>query len=203
VTEIERRRLWVVRHPAVRPFAGAVGDLEVPIIDTVESITCKVVPRLRRLGISAIATSPRWRCREIAESLGAALAIPVRVEPRLREIDHGLWTGRSWDELEAWDAQRYRYWMAHWITSSPPGGESALALTDRVATALAQAEDRALWISHRGVVQALRVLAGMPWPQAASVPVLTLEQPGSVIELVHCSGRVLTSRETETGQRSG
>lgn len=203
MTEIGRRRLWVVRHPAVRPFAGAVGDLEVPIIDTVESITCKVVPRLRRLGISAIATSPRWRCREIAESVGAALAIPVRVEPRLREIDHGLWTGRSWDELEAWDAQRYRYWMAHWITSSPPGGESALALTDRVATALAQAEDRALWISHRGVVQALRVLAGMPWPQAASVPVPTLEQPGSVIELVHCSGRVLASRETETGQRSG
>lgn len=202
MTEIGHRRLWVVRHPAVRPFAGAVGDLEVPIIDTVESITCKIVPRLRRLGISAIATSPRWRCREIAECVGAALAIPVRVEPRLREIDHGLWTGRSWDELEAWDAQRYRYWMAHWITSSPPGGESALALTDRVATALAQAEDRALWISHRGVVQALRVLAGMPWPQAASVPVPTLEQPGSVIELVHCSGRVLASRETETGQRS-
>jgi alpha-ribazole phosphatase len=176
----EGSRLWVARHPAVAPFAGAVGDLELPQLHPADVVAAQVVSRLAALPLVAIVSSPRLRCSQVAERLGSLLALPLRIEPRLREIEHGEWTGRSWEEIEARDGERYRRWLAHWIDTAPPGGESAQELVARVASALAVAEPETLWITHRGVLQALRVLAGQPWLTAAEVPVLTLEQPASV-----------------------
>jgi alpha-ribazole phosphatase len=193
----------VIRHPEVRPFAGAVGDLELELVQPAARHAAALVERVHDLGLSAVVTSPRLRCAAVATPLATTLAVPLVVEPRLREIEHGQWTGRSWDELAAWDAQRFRYWMEHWIESAPPGGESAVALAERVRAALCDnrvARDRALWITHRGVVQALHVLHGLPWPEAAQRPAPTLERPDALVELRHHAGVVRSWRPVGTGR---
>lgn len=162
--------LWALRHPPVATFAGAVGDLELPLLAPLGPLVDSLVPTLAPLAPRAVVSSPRHRCLELAQRLAAALELPLLVEPRLRELEHGRWTGHTWDSIDACDHAAYRYWLAHWIESGPPdGGESARALTERVASAVAAAPSHALLVTHRGPLQALHHLAGLPWPEAAAV----------------------------------
>lgn len=173
--------LWALRHPPVAMFAGAVGDLELPLLAPLGPLVDSLVPTLAPLAPRAVVSSPRLRCRELAQLLAAALDLPLLVEPRLRELEHGRWTGHSWDSIEANDHAAYRYWLAHWIESGPPGGgESARALTERVASAAADAPSHGLLVTHRGPLQALHHLAGLPWPEAAAVACPNAGEPGAL-----------------------
>jgi alpha-ribazole phosphatase len=111
----------------------------------------------------AVATSPRARCRLLAERLAAlrGLAAPT-VDARLAEIDFGAWEGLAWDavprgELDAWAAD-----LMH---ARPHGGESVAMLAARVGAALAEwrhAAGSVLVVTHAGVVRAARAIAGEP-----------------------------------------
>lgn len=180
------RRLWALRHPPVASFPGAVGHHELPLLHPVEeslAAAASATPALASLPARAIITSPRLRCRAVAEALAASRALPLTVDERLRELEHGRWAGRTWDELAAWDHAAYHAWLADWITLAPPGGESALALTARVRGALEDAAPDALLVTHRGPLQAMHHLAGAPWPEAAALACPLLGEPGALLEL--------------------
>lgn len=173
--------LWALRHPPVAAFAGAVGDLELPLLAPVEPLVDALSPIVAALAPRALVSSPRQRCLQLAQRLSAALHLPLLVEPRLRELEHGRWTGHTWDCIDAWDHAAYRYWLAHWIEDGPPGGgESAAALAERVAGAVADAPSHALLVTHRGPLQALHHLAGLPWPEAAAVACPNAGEPGAL-----------------------
>jgi broad specificity phosphatase PhoE len=125
---------------------------------------------LSRAGRTAAA---RWRLpapygdwRRVASPLTrarhtASLLQPVRdftIERRLREVCFGLWEGRSIAELEA---RRRRAQFA-------PGGEPPAELKRRLrewAAAVARTGEPALAVTHKGVIRAVRRLAGErgPW----------------------------------------
>ncbi|GAA4896666.1 histidine phosphatase family protein [Streptomyces coeruleoprunus] len=74
-------------------------------------------------------TAPSVRCRATAAALGREGA---RVEEALRDLDPGLWRGRTLDEVAADDPAA----LAAWTTdpaAAPPGGEPVTALCARVA----------------------------------------------------------------------
>jgi len=120
---------------------------------------------LSRAGRTAAA---RWRLpapydewRRVASPLTRArhtarLLQPVKdftVERRLREVCFGLWEGRSIAELEA---RRRRARFA-------PGGEPPAELKRRLrewAAAVARTGEPALAVTHKGVIRAMRRLAG-------------------------------------------
>lgn len=56
-----------------------------------------------RWPFDAVVTGPLRRTRETAEIIRtvAGLAVDITVDERLREIDYGMWEGRSNDEIEA------------------------------------------------------------------------------------------------------
>lgn len=194
------KRVWAVRHPEVVPFAGAVGHLELALCAPAATSAAKVRAALRGLGVCGLVSSPRRRCLEVARELARALALPLRVDERLRELEHGVWSGRTWDELEAWDRSRYHAWLRDWIHRGPPGGESARQLEARVAAALDETEPGWLWLTHRGPLQALLVLAGRSWSEAATWPCPFLEQPRSIFEVtVTAEGEVAVRREADDG----
>jgi probable phosphoglycerate mutase len=55
--------------------------------------------RLGELRLSAVYASPLERCVETAEALVASRGLVVRVEPDLREVEYGRWTGRPLAQL--------------------------------------------------------------------------------------------------------
>jgi len=114
--------------------------------------------------------SPALRCRMLAESLGVG---PVRIEPRLQELNFGEWQGRRWEEFR--DAASEAWARDPW-NERPPGGETGAQLWARVgelrAELLARDADRVVLVTHAGVIRAWRGLrTGRPLCELWSEPV--------------------------------
>ncbi len=111
------------------------------------------------LGIEQIVASDLVRSRAAGEAISRALALPLAVDPRWRELDFGDWDGsasgavdrealgRFWDDPDA---------------SPPPGGERWSALVARISGALADlAPVPTLVVAHGGSMRAaLHILCG-------------------------------------------
>ncbi len=89
---------------------------------------------LNKLPIKAIYASPLVRACETAAPLARSLGLEIQVRPGLTDIDVGEWAGRSWKVLG-----RTKLWKV--VQKEPssfvfPGGESFLAVQERVVAAL-------------------------------------------------------------------
>jgi alpha-ribazole phosphatase len=89
-------------------------------------------------------------------------------DPRLAEMDFGRWEGRPWSEVAQ---QEYDAWTEDFPGHRCGGGENVAALMARVAQAVDEARGEggdALWITHGGVVRAVRLLvSGIALPTRA------------------------------------
>jgi alpha-ribazole phosphatase len=75
-------------------------------------------------------------------------------------MDFGSWEGRPWDAIDRLEFDRWTADFAHYRCG---GGESVAQLLVRTSAALDEARGRgadALWITHGGVVRAVRLLVG-------------------------------------------
>ena len=84
--------------------------------------------------LAAVVSSDLLRARETAELVAARHDLCVRVEPDLREVDVGTWTGRTEPELREAEPEAY----ARWRTGLPgwSGGETYEQMAVRVVAAL-------------------------------------------------------------------
>lgn len=124
-----------------------------------------------------VRSSPLGRCRQLALALAQLRPeFAANFDPRLAEFDFGRWEGCAW---EAVPREEFERWTADFPTYRFGGRDSVTELLVRVAEAigeLPQAGD-ALWITHAGVIRAVRVLAAgggvllqaQDWP-VAGVP---------------------------------
>ncbi|WP_330297561.1 histidine phosphatase family protein [Streptomyces sp. NBC_00503] len=105
----------------------------------------------------------------------------------LRGQDHGVWAGRTMDEVAAGEPDALRLWMTDTAYAPPGGGESVDALVARVGAALAGlAPGTHRPVVGQGVVRAAVVRAlGLP---AAAFWRLDV-RPDSVTTLTGRSGR--------------
>jgi glucosyl-3-phosphoglycerate phosphatase len=112
-------------------------------------------PDLRPARILASTLS---RATETAAAIGDALDVTVEAEPRLVEIGAGEWEGRTHEELEATDGERYRAWRTT-PGYGPPGGEPLGDAAARVTALLADVEGSTAWpvllVSHGGILRYL------------------------------------------------
>lgn len=131
-------RWWWVRHAPVKEAGGRVtGQLDLEADCTDHEQIARVAVRLPQ--------NPVWmssqlrRARQTLDVLHTACGITdaaVAVERDLAEQDFGDWQGRTYAELEASDADRYKkFWIAPG-TTRPPGGESFADVMMRVARAV-------------------------------------------------------------------
>jgi broad specificity phosphatase PhoE len=108
--------------------------------------------------------SPEQRARQTAEALG----LSAQIEPMLHECDYGRWIGSSFDDV----AQREPQAVAAWLqepAATPHGGESILALMQRVAGWLAAEQlqhQHAIVITHATIIRAAIVQAIAAPPQS-------------------------------------
>ena len=113
----------------------------------------------------ALYSSDFARARETAEIVGDALGLPVWLEPRLREVDVGEWSGLTMDEVERLypdGLRRRREGATGWES-----GETYEAMGLRVLEALraiasAHPSERILVVTHGGPMHAVWTASGGP-----------------------------------------
>lgn len=101
-------------------------------------------------------SSPLRRCRETVE---LASRIPAETLPDLREIDFGLWEGKTFDEIRLVDPDLVDRWARFDPEFGFPGGERLAdfgARIRRVAGLIAASPEKTvLVVTHGGVIRAL------------------------------------------------
>jgi alpha-ribazole phosphatase len=123
---------------------------------------CEVVPAgiaacraaARAVTARQVITSDLRRAADCGEAIAAELDVPLRVDPRWRELDFGAWDGLLPADV-APDALA-RFWEDP-DAARPPGGERWSTLLARVAGAIDTIDTPTLVVSHAGAIRAALV----------------------------------------------
>lgn len=119
--------------------------------------------------IGAIYSSDQRRALETAEAVGDALGgMPVRPDPRLREMDQGVWEGMLYDDIKREYGAEYQALYDMPFDMIPPGGQSMASLAAQMFAALddiaaAHPDEVVVVISHEfPLALALCAVKGLP-----------------------------------------
>jgi probable phosphoglycerate mutase len=116
-----------------------------------------------RLGggsLSVLVASDLRRARETAEIAACRLGIPTRLEPGLRELDVGDWSGLAREEIARRWPEDFARFQGGDLDVRAGGGETRRELRARVVAALRSLQqqyrgDRIAVVTHLGVIRTL------------------------------------------------
>lgn len=170
----EPSRLFLLRHGETEFNHGGQwqGSGSDPALnDRGWSQAREAADRLARERPAALYASPLLRCRQTAEIAAERMALELRIEPDLREMNHGHWEGRTREEILAeWEPEFHRF-EADPVSVRRPGGESYGDLADRLWPALERIAGRhpgesALVVTHGGPIRlVLSLVLDLPLDQ--------------------------------------
>lgn len=161
--------LWLVRHGETDWNREGRWQGQAP-----HAPTLNVTGRAQALGLAmqlqgrdfaAIYTSDLQRAQDTARTLAHQVAAPLYFEPRLREMNLGVWEGMLTEELTRRYPSELREREVNPLTARPPGGgETVAEVVTRVRAAaddIAQrhASASVVLVSHGLALAALRCLA--------------------------------------------
>jgi alpha-ribazole phosphatase len=118
--------------------------------------------------IDAIYSSDLQRARHTAEAIGRQVGLPVQLDARLREINHGIWEGMLYNDIVKDFAHQMKERDLNPLHARAPEGESVAEVSARVWAAAddiarAHPEGTVVLVSH-GLALALLVCAGHGYP---------------------------------------
>lgn len=155
-------RLLAVRHgeTAWNRDTRIQGHTDIDLNDHGRWQARRLAEALRDEPIAAIYSSDLKRARDTAQAVAEARALPVHAHIGLRERGFGRFEGHTWDELELHYPTETLAWRKRMPDFAPPGGETLLALRERVVgTALDLAArhpgELILLVAHGGVLDVL------------------------------------------------
>jgi alpha-ribazole phosphatase len=199
-------RLLIVRHGQTdwNSVGRFQGQMDIPLNPTGLEQAHAVARRLSTESPAAIYTSDLQRARQTAEIIYRALPgdgrCPLIAESRLRELCFGEWEGLTYNQIQSSQPHLLQRWENDLEHTAPPGGETLLALADRVQAAFhsiiqAYPDATILLVAHGGPLQMLISSAlGMPpgryWQvhlSNASLSELQLYPDGAILNLLNCT----------------
>ncbi|MBX9610430.1 MAG: histidine phosphatase family protein [Burkholderiales bacterium] len=161
-------RIIAIRHgeTAWNVDTRIQGQLDIPLNDTGRWQAHRLALALAGEPIAAVYSSDLLRAWDTALSVADAVGQPVVTDEGLRERGFGEFQGRTYAEIEAlWPEEALR-WRKRDPHFAPPGGESLVALRERVtrtahALAARHAGEQIVMVGHGGVMDVLyRVATG-------------------------------------------
>ena len=111
------------------------GQLDVELDDLGRAQAARAAALLAGFSPSAIVSSDLVRARETAQALADVTRLPVSTDPRLREIDVGVWQGLTFDEV----SERFPAEAASWRDGGDGrrgGGENLIEVGARAVAAV-------------------------------------------------------------------
>jgi broad specificity phosphatase PhoE len=168
------RRVVVVRHgrTAYNHEDRWQGQLDVALDDVGRHQAALMAPQVGSLDPVAIVSSDLSRARVTADAIAATTGLPVREDPRLREINAGQWQGLTGAEVRARFPEETERVRAGEDIRRGVDGETWGELGTRVAAALgdlaAHLPDRSVGVAvtHGAAARAgIGVLLGLPFEQ--------------------------------------
>jgi alpha-ribazole phosphatase len=145
--------LILLRHTRPEGAEGmCYGRSDLPLAAGFDKETARLVRELPPF--THILSSPLSRCLLLAQALAKARACPLRIDPRLAEMDFGRWEGMRWDAIARSELDA---WAADLTGARPHGGETVAELAARVRAALTDAlsgPQPVLVVCHAGVIKA-------------------------------------------------
>ena len=97
--------------------------------------------------VASVYSSALQRSRSTVQPLAERLGIEVQVIPELRELDYGEWEGLTLLQIQAHSLELFPQWLKDPAALAPPGGETGIALVERVLPVI-----KALVVRHEGQV---------------------------------------------------
>lgn len=136
------------------------------------------------LGPVELHSSPLTRARQTADIIAAELSVDVQIEPRLREVDRGIWQGRAVDYvLERQAAIPLVDRPYH----RPLWGENWLQMAERVSSFILELDpdENSILVSHNHPIRmAVGALLERPIEQWGDLPVSN----ASIVQLQNING---------------
>lgn len=189
--------IYCVRHgESTYNAEGRVqGQSDVPLSELGRRQGEATANALATVGIEAIYSSPLRRARETAEIIARRTVGDIRLDPRLMEINAGIFQDRLRRELLTEFPEEFRRWTSEDPDFVIPGGESRRQLAERGVAAfrdiMAAGFERVAVVSHgRLLVVTLRALLSHhhhnlpPALQNASITVVEADSNTGRIRLV-------------------
>lgn len=189
--------LILVRHGRTAANAAGLlqGRADHPLDEVGQAQAARIAVALG--DVDRVVSSPLLRARETAAHLGRA----VEIDDRWSELDYGEFEGRPLHEVSAQDWARWRA-DPHF---APPGGESLLALHERVCAALVDLADAARRDTVVVVAHVSPIKSAVAWALGAGVELswrITVDQASISRVVIGPRGAVLKAFN-ETGHLAG
>ena len=149
--------LYLMRHGAIvqRSPRRFIGQTDFPLIEEGRVQAALWREALADVPFAVAVTSDLVRCRETAAIvLAGRETMPVRTDPRLREINLGVWEGLTVEEVRERFPGAYERRGCDLTGFRPEGGESFHDVRDRAVAAigeLAEVAGNVLMVAHGGV----------------------------------------------------
>ncbi len=142
-------KLWLVRHGQTDWNLTGRWQGQAPDAPGLNAIgraqAIDVREQLRGEQFSAIYSSDLLRARQTAELLAEPWGLTVNLEPRLREINLGVWEGLLADDIAAQYPQELAERAQNPFDARAPNGESLREVAGRVLWAVNE-----IAVKHRG-----------------------------------------------------
>jgi phosphoserine phosphatase len=160
-------KIYLVRHGQTswNQDQRLQGLCDVPLNRTGIRQSHRLAEWYRNTGVRRIVSSPLFRARRTAQILAERTGRTPLMDDRLREIDHGPWTGLRLDAIEDRFPDDFATWSFVPEKLRVPNGESLMAVYHRCTQALLDLikdhpDEDVLLVSH-GVVNALLLCAAL------------------------------------------
>jgi len=154
------RRILLVRHCQVGPEYRSLcyGQSDIGLSPEGEVHSVRLAEELAALSITMLFHSGLQRTRFLAELVASRVGAAAIANTALRERDFGTWELRSWDDIFAEVGGAMDGLLLDPANYAPPGGETTLALRDRVLGWYRRLplEGLIVAITHGGPIAALR-----------------------------------------------
>jgi broad specificity phosphatase PhoE len=113
-----------------------MGQSDIPLNATGRSQAYDLAEKLKGDRFFGIYTSDLQRAQETANTIAAALNLPVTTDARLREINQGDWEGKFLDIIRNQYAELWKQRTTDPASIRPPGGETVREVAERVYAAV-------------------------------------------------------------------
>lgn len=168
-------RILFIRHGEVEVAYHRVfgGRIDMELSPAGHGQATSLAHYLADVNIDRLVVSSMRRAQMTAGPLAQLKRLTPLIEPNLREVDFGDWTGLSWQQVQ----ERYGVsafdWLRELDAGTLPGAEPMPAYRARVAAGLepvlaTKPGDTVAVVCHGGVIRmALSILLDIPLPRMA------------------------------------